>query len=349
MFNFLPRLLLALALFSSAALADRQVTDQLNRQVTLPDHITRAVVLQHQALNLLVQLDAMPQVVGVLSSWKKQLGPNYLRLAPALATLPMPGDLTSVNIESLLGLHPQVVFVANYAPPEMIAQIERAGIPVVAVSLRREAADQAGKMNPRLGDEDRAYTLGLQDGIRLIGQVMGRQPQAEALIKDVIQQRALVAERLRDLPENQRVRVYMANPDLTTYGAGKYTGLMMRHAGAVNVAAKEIQGFKQVSIEDVLKWNPAVIFVQERYPDVVKQILTSAQWQPIDAVKNKRVYLMPEYAKAWGYPMPEAMALGELWMAKKLYPQRFADINLQQRIDAYYQRYYRATCCQSGQ
>ncbi|MGP3152422.1 ABC transporter substrate-binding protein [Serratia marcescens] len=349
MFNFLPRLLLALVLFSTAAQADRQVTDQLNRQVTLPDRITRAVVLQHQTLNLLVQLDAMPQVVGVLSSWKKQLGPNYLRLAPTLATLSMPGDLTSVNIESLLGLHPQVVFVANYAPPEMIAQIERAGIPVVAISLRREAADQAGKMNPQLSDEDRAYTLGLQDGIRLIGEVMSRQPQAEALIKDVIQQRALVAERLRDLPENQRVRVYMANPDLTTYGAGKYTGLMMRHAGALNVAAKDIQGFKQVSIEDVLKWDPAVIFVQERYPDVVKQILTSPQWQPIDAVKNKRVYLMPEYAKAWGYPMPEAMALGELWMAKKLYPQRFADINLQQRVDAYYQRYYRATCCQSGQ
>lgn len=79
------RLLLIFILFSSAAQADRQVTDQLNRQVTLPDTITRAVVLQHQTLNLLVQLDALPQVVGVLSSWKKQLGPNYLRLAPGLA------------------------------------------------------------------------------------------------------------------------------------------------------------------------------------------------------------------------------------------------------------------------
>lgn len=78
------RLLLLAILFSSAALADRQVTDQLNRTVTLPDHITRAVVLQHQTLNLLVQLDAMPQVVGVLNSWQKQLGPNYLRLAPSL-------------------------------------------------------------------------------------------------------------------------------------------------------------------------------------------------------------------------------------------------------------------------
>ncbi|CAI0885969.1 ABC transporter substrate-binding protein [Serratia ficaria] len=349
MFKRLPRLLLVFLLFSTAALADRQVTDQLNRRVTLPDHITRAVVLQHQTLNLLVQLDAMDQVVGVLGSWKKQLGPNYLRLAPSLASLPMPGDLTTVNIESLIGLHPQVVFVANYAPPEMIAQIERAGIPVVAISLRREAADQAGKMNPVLSDEDRAYSLGLQDGIRLIGTVMGRQPQAEALIQDVFQQRGLVADRLRGLQADQRVRVYMANPGLTTYGAGKYTGLMMQHAGALNVAAKDIQGFKQVSIEDVLKWNPAVIFVQERYPDVVKQILGSPQWQAIDAVKHHRVYLMPEYAKAWGYPMPEAMALGELWMAKTLYPQRFSDVNLQQRIDAYYRQYYRAGCCRSGQ
>ena len=163
MFKRFPRILLLFILFSGAAQADRQVTDQLNRQVRLPDTITRAVVLQHQTLNLLVQLDALPQVVGVLSSWKKQLGPNYLRLVPGLANMPMPGDLTSVNIESLLRLHPQVVFVANYAPPEMIAQIERAGIPVVAISLRREAADQAGKMNPQLKDEDQAYNLGLQD------------------------------------------------------------------------------------------------------------------------------------------------------------------------------------------
>lgn len=342
------RLLLLALLFSSAALADRQITDQLNRTVTLPDHITRAVVLQHQTLNLLVQLDAMPQVVGVLSSWQKQLGPNYLRLAPSLAKMPMPGDLTAVNIESLLALHPQVVFVANYAPADMIAQIEQAGIPVVAISLRREPAAQAGKINPVLENEDRVYNLGLQDGIRLIGKVMGREAQADAMVKDVFQQRALVAKRLQDIPEDQRVRVYMANPDLTTYGSGKYTGLMMQHAGAVNVAAKDIQGFKQVSIEDVLKWNPAVIFVQERYPDVVQQILTSPQWQPIEAVKHKRVYLMPEYAKAWGYPMPEALALGELWMAKTLYPQRFTDVDLQQHVDTYYQRYYRASCCQSG-
>lgn len=137
-----------------------------------------------------------------------------------------------------------------------------------------------------------------------------------------------------------KVRAYMANPDLTTYGRGKYTGLMMARAGAFNVAAASIQGYKQVSIEQIIAWNPAVIFVQDRYPQVVTEINSGSAWQAIDAVKSGRVYLMPEYAKAWGYPMPEAQALGELWMAKKLYPDRFADIDMDARAEAYYQRFY---------
>lgn len=71
-----------------------------------------------------------------------------------------------------------------------------------------------------------------------------------------------------------------------------------------------------MSLEQVLEWNPQVIFVRDRYPQVVKQIENDPQWQAIDAVKHHRVWLMPEYAKARGYPMPEATALGELWMAK---------------------------------
>ncbi|MCA6962382.1 ABC transporter substrate-binding protein [Pectobacterium odoriferum] len=330
-----------LFLVFSNAWAARQVTDQLGRNVTIPDHVNRVVVLQHQTLNLLVQLDAQESIVGGLSSWKKQLGEHYVRLAPRLVDLPMPGDLTQVNIESLLKLSPQVVFVANYAPPEMIAQIERTGIAVVAISLRQDQPGEADKINPTMSDENTAYNEGLKAGVRLIGDVVERQKQAEALIDYTFTQRQNVSARLESIPEEKRIRVYMANPDLTTYGSGKYTGLMMSHAGALNVAASSIKGFKQVSIENVLAWNPQVIFVQDRYPDVVKQIVNDPAWQAIEAVKQHRVYLMPEYAKAWGYPMPEALAIGELWMAKKLYPERFADIDMQKAADAYYQRFYR--------
>lgn len=336
-------LVLALALgLASPVLAERSFTDQIGNEVTLPDSIERAVVLQHQTLNIAVQLDAQDQIVGVLEEWKKQLGPGFVRLAPGIEELGTPGGLTSVNIEELLALKPDVVFVTNYAPAEMREQIEAVGLPVVAISLLEVSPEEAVKQSPEVtGDEAAAYDNGFREGVRLIAEILGKTDAGEDLIAAATESRALVAERLADVAESDRVRSYMANPDLTTYGTGKYTGLMMAYAGAKNVAAEAIHGYKQVTMEEILGWNPQVIFVQDRYPEVVDEIKTGAAWQPIDAVKNGRVWLMPEYAKAWGYPMPEAMALGELWMAKALYPERFEDIDMDARADAYYQRFYR--------
>jgi len=337
---FCSLLLAAAALSPFSSYADRQVVDQLGRQVTIPDRVDRVVVLQHQTLNLLVQLDATGTMVGILSNWKQQLGDSYQRLVPELTRIPTLGDLTHVDIEKLVALHPQVVFVTNYAPQEMIEQIQRLGIAVIAISLRHDDKQQ-NRLNPELTDEEQAYNQGLKEGIRLIGEVVNHQQQAEELVKATFSQRQQTADRLKTVSASQRIRVYMANPDLTTYGSGKYTGLMMAHAGALNVAAATVKGYKQVSMEQIIAWDPQVIFVQDRYPQVIDEINQQPAWQAIDAVKHHRVYLMPEYAKAWGYPMPEALALGELWMAKKLYPQKFRDIDMQQKADAWYQRFYR--------
>ncbi len=333
-------IILSSLLFSAPAWADRVVTDQIGRQVHIPDTVNRVVILQHQTLNIAVQLDAMDKVVGVLDEWKKQLGANYVRLAPQLPSLPTPGGLTKVNIEELLKLKPDVVFVTNYAPADMVKQIEDAGLSVVAISLLDVPPAEAVKLNPSVKDEPAAIDSGFATGVRLIADVLGRKEKGEEMIAATKKTRKLVADRLADIREDKRVPVYMANPDLTTYGRGKYTGLMMERAGARNVA-NSVSGFKQVTMEDVLTWNPAVIFVQERYPTLVDEIKKADSWQTIDAVKNGRVYLMPEYAKAWGYPMPEAMALGELWMAKQLYPDRFKDIDMQKEADAYYKEFYR--------
>lgn len=270
----LKRLMLAgiVTLTALNSYASRVVTDQIGRTVTIPDRVDRVVVLQHQTLNLLVQLNATDKIVGILANWKQQLGDNYATLVPELTHKALLGDLTHVDLEKLVALHPQVVFVTNYAPKEMIDQISALGIPVLAISLRHDDAGQQGEINPNMQNEDQAYDLGIKEGITLIGEVVNRQQQAKALISAAFAGRQIVTDRLKNIPEQQRVRAYMANPDLTTYGAGKYTGLMMAHAGALNVAASSIQGFRQVSMEQVVVWNPQVIFVQDRYPQVVKEI-----------------------------------------------------------------------------
>lgn len=321
--------------------AERTFTDQIGREVKVPDKVDRIVVLQHQTLNLLVQMNATDKIVGVMSNWKQQLGSNYARLAPELVSKASLGDLTHVDAEKLVALHPQVVFVTNYAPQEMIDKISSLGIPAVAISLRHDDEGEKNKLNPTMADEEQAYVKGLYEGIMLIGNIINKPEEAKALIKATENGRNIVSERLQNLPEEKRIRAYMANPELTTYGSGKYTGLMMKHAGAVNVAASTIKGFKQVSMEQVIAWNPQVIFVQNRYPGVVNEIRSNPQWQVIDAVKNHRVYLMPEYAKAWGYPMSEAMGIGELWMAKKLYPEKFNDIDMHKIANDWYRKFYR--------
>jgi iron complex transport system substrate-binding protein len=334
-------LLSLLVVIPLSAEASRQITDQIGRQVTIPDDVNRVVVLQHQTLNLLVQMNASDKIVGILANWKQQLGEGYARLAPELNQKATLGDLTHVDAEKLVALHPQVVFVTNYAPQEMIDSISSLGIPVVAISLRHDPAGENAKMNPMLADEEQAYDQGLREGITLIGDIINKPKEAKALNDATFAGRKMVRDCLKDIPAENRIRAYMANPELTTYGSGKYTGLMMAHAGALNVAAATVKGFKTVSMEQVIAWNPQVIFVQDRYPSVVDEIKHSPQWQVIDALKNQRVYLMPDYAKAWGYPMPEAMGIGELWMAKKLYPAKFQDVDMQKVANDWYQRFYR--------
>ena len=58
------------------------------------------------------------------------------------------------------------------------------------------------------------------------------------------------------------------------------------------------------------------------------------------AVRNHKVFITPEYVKPWGHPCPESIGLGELWMAKKLYPDKFADIDIQAYVNDFYQTFY---------
>ncbi|WP_027184656.1 ABC transporter substrate-binding protein [Desulfovibrio inopinatus] len=323
---------------ASIACAERTVMDQLGKKVALPDEVKRAVVLMHHALDIAIQLDAEGQIVGVLERWNKYL-PDAVNAFPALKDMPTPGDLKTINMESLLALHPDIVIVTHYAPEDMRSQIEAAGIPVVGVSLYRADFEQASRLNPKLKDPDKAYTEGMIEGVTLLGEVFGKQDNAVKLIETIKKNRAIVAGHLSNIPDDQKVSCYMANPELHTYGSGKYTGVIMDRAGGKNVAA-ELDGYQKVNMEDVLRWNPSVIFVQSRYKSIVPEMKSNPAWAQVDAVKNGKIYITPEYVKPWGHPTPESMALGEIWMAKKLYPKKFADVDLPALVNSYYETFY---------
>ena len=323
----------------SAVAADKQVvTDQLGLKVEVPVRAERIVVLMHHALDVMLQLGAEQQIAGVLAEWKAQI-PDVVKAMPRLKNIPTPGGLQSVNMESLIALKPDLVIVTHYAPKEMREQIKAAGIPVVAVAMFKAEYEEASKLNPTLKDPEKAYTAGLQEAIRLIGQVTGRQKKAEELIEYTFRNRSMVTKKLGNIPPDKRVTCYMAYPQLNTMGTGKYAQVAMHRAGCRNVA-EQIDGYRPVSMEQVLKWDPEVIFVQDRYEPLVNEIYKSEAWQQIRAVKNKRVYLCPSYVKPWGHSVPESVALGEFWMAQKLYPEKFKDMDLSKMADDFYRKFY---------
>jgi iron complex transport system substrate-binding protein len=301
--------------------------------------IKRAVILQHQTLDIVIQIGATDSVVGILDKWEKYL-PGAAKSIKNIEKMPTPGGLDSVNIESLLTLHPDIVFVTHYAPKDMIDQITGAGIPVVAITLYNAGYEQASVLNPELKDASKAYNEGLKEGIEIIADIFGKQKKAEKLIAVIAANQKILKKNLGTIPEDKRVRCYMARSNLRTYGRGKYTSVIMERAGGVNVAAADIVGFKEVTMEDVLRWDPEVIFIQWRHRKDYKGLVSDPLWKNVSAVKNNKVFVCPEYVKPWGHPLPESMALGELWMAKTLYPEKFKDVDMSGLAQSYYKEFY---------
>lgn len=329
-----------LFLSAPAPAKNRVIVDQLGRTVAIPEKVDRVVILMHHALNVAIELGAQDKIVGVLRDWEKYLPQGFRKAWPDIDKTAKPGDLrTSVNTEELMKLRPDVVIITHYMMNKTGKQVEALGLPVVGLSFYKAGYEEASVLNPRLKDPNGSYTQGTREGVRLLGDILGKQKRAEKLLAHIFKNRKLIKKRLGGLKKSQRITTYMAYPKLFSMGTGKYASVIMEQAGGLNVAM-DLHGYKQVSMEDVLRWNPQVIFTQDRYQFVADEINQAPAWQSIRAVKNKKVYITPEYVKPWGHPCPESIGLGELWMAKKLYPEKFKDIDMQAYVDEFYQAFY---------
>lgn len=153
---------------------------------------------------------------------------------------------------------------------------------------------------------------------------------------------ALVASRLQGLPESERVSVYhsMGNP-LTTSGRPSLNQDWMDLAGARNIAESWFGGVKkgsgEVALEQVVAANPAVIVAMNKRD--ADEILASPVWAAVDAVAHHRVYVNPKGMFWWCRETSEE-ALQFLWLAKTLYPQRFADVDMRKETHDFYQHFF---------
>lgn len=316
-----------------------EFTDQIDQKVSVQIPVERMVVLQHHSIDILAQLGAQKKVIAVEKNWEKDLGGYIKDVFPGIASLPNPGSLSDWNVETIASLKPDVVIAASQANPKAMKQIRDLGIPVCVVSLRAEGKQQEAQ-NPRLSNADAAYTNGCKWAVETLGKLTGTSDKANLLWKFCKESRDQVERAIGSIDDAKRTKVFVACPDNKTYGNDKYVGCQLLRAGAINVAAKDIQGYKPYTFEMLAKWDPDMIIVQDRYKSVYDAILASKPHQQLKAVKNKKVVLAPYWTKPWGNPDADSIALGELWLAHMFYPEKISKDLVLERAKAFYKTFY---------
>ena len=308
---------------SSSATAKEEISfkDQNDYDVTVAVPCERMVVLQHHSLDMLCQLGAQDRIVGIVDSWKKNLGDYMTTVFPGIENLPMPGGLQEWNVEQIAELKPDVVIAASQAPEDAMQQVRDLGIPLVVVSLRGEGK-QAEAQNPRLADADAAYTEGCEWAIKTLGKLSGNDDTAEEIWNFCLDSRGIVDDAVGDISDDERIKVAVLANGIA-YGNDKYVGCQLLRSGAINAAALAgVQGNTDYNAELVATWNPEAIITQDRYPDDYKTITTDPQYAELKAVKDGKVIEAPYWTKPWGNPDTDSIALGELWLAHTFYPEK---------------------------
>ena len=176
--------------------------------------------------------------------------------------------------------------------------------------------------------------------VRLFGQVLGGEAEqrAEDWCRDLDRRVAFVSGRLAGLPAEQRLKVYYVRGPgaLNTQGAGSNTFWFSKLGGAnMVIESQPLAGKGAISMEDLVRWNPDAVLIGRQYP--LDLVLKDERWAGIAAVKNGRVYSTPEGVFYWDGG-PEGVLLMEL-VAKLLYPDRFAGLDMTAEVQDYYARY----------
>ncbi len=106
-------------------------------------------------------------------------------------------------------------------------------------------------------------------------------------------------------------------------------------AKGINVAESITTWLPQIQAEQLVIWNPTVMFTLEGTDTAL--IIADTQIQSVSAIRNQKVYSIPE--AGWDFGSLRAIFAIE-WMASKLYPERFADLNMTQEANSFYQTVY---------
>jgi iron complex transport system substrate-binding protein len=301
---------------------DKEITiiDSANRTVTVNKPVQKIIIgssYYGETLLYILGVDDKT-IVGVEESTKTK---NVL--LPQLSAKESIGSRGSPDIEKIMDLNPEIVFVYVSSPKAELLEdkLKGTGITVIRMDLWRMAT--------------------LRDEVEKLGYIFGKQENANKYLKFHDEVVGQIKDKVADIPSDERTRVYLdarvaeGTSDRRTRNAPDGVHQLCENAGGDNVASALSTSNPTVSAEWVLTQNPDVIlgcdFGMEggygadnltQLKDHYDAMMSMPGSEGISAVKNNRIHIIsndiafgPDYFISLAY------------MAKMLHPATFADLN----------------------
>jgi iron complex transport system substrate-binding protein len=302
------------------------VTDAAGRAVPVPDKVARVFPAGPPAAILLYTL-----APDLLLGWPRANRPEEcVYMLPDICSRPEIGRITgrgnTANLEVVLALKPDLILDVGSTAPTFVSLAtrvqEQTGIPYALLDGRFDA---------------------IAPTYRKLGELVHRTPQAEAHARYAEETMTAISSRIDKVPQNRRPRVYYARGPrgLETGLGGSINVETIEFLGAQNVAAERKGGLANVSVEQVLLWNPDVIITIDR--DFAANVMRDSVWSSVAAVRSGRVHLSPKMPFGWvDFPPSVNRLMGLWWLAKILYPEQFPE-DIRALTRDFYTRFYHVT------
>jgi iron complex transport system substrate-binding protein len=166
---------------------------------------------------------------------------------PAADELPDVGYMRQLAAEPILALEPDLVLlVEDSGPPEVVAQLEAAGVRIERVP-------------------DTPTLDGVREKVSRVAVALERPERGETLLAEIEAQRQAVATRLAELETHPRVLFLLSVGQGAPLAAGRETSAagIVELAGGRN-ALGDFTGYKPLSPEAAVAAEPDVVLVTER-------------------------------------------------------------------------------------
>ncbi len=240
--------------------------DAMGNEVTasaIPEEQLTIVSTAPSATEILFALGCGDSIVGVdvWSTYPEQT-----------ADIEKVGDFNGFDVEKVIALNPSVVFAGNGLQHEDIAALENAGLNVVSVEA--------------------TYYDDIAKSITMIGGVVGKEAEAEALIKQIADAETAVKEKAAAITEKPSVYYVMGIGEYGnwTSGEGSYINSVIDLTGGVPTTAGTASEWLEYPVEDLVKNDPDILIVSSNVTEA--DLLAETGYKDLTAVKEGHYYLI---------------------------------------------------------